>query len=79
MADDRQNQLGQCFALKWCDVDYSNNQMLVRRAWGEGSLTGGKTSGSMKPVHMHSAVADKTRPGFHQEPRCLKLLEVCAI
>jgi hypothetical protein len=58
MANYRQNQLGQCFALKWWDVDYSNNQMLVQRAWSKGNLTGGKTSGSMRPVHMHSALAD---------------------
>ena len=48
----------ECFALKWCDVDYSNNQILVRRAWSKGKLTGGKTSGSMKPVPMHPALAD---------------------
>jgi len=48
----------ECFALKWCDVDYANNQILVRRAWSKGKLTGGKTSGSMKPVPMHPALAD---------------------
>ena len=26
----------ECFALKWCDVDYANNQILVRRAWSKG-------------------------------------------
>jgi integrase len=48
----------ECFALKWCDVDYGNNQILVRRAWSKGKLTGGKTSGSMKPVPMHPALAN---------------------
>ena len=48
----------ECFALKWCDVDYANNQILVRRAWSKGKLTCGKTSGSMKPVPMHPALAD---------------------
>jgi integrase len=47
----------ECFALKWCDVDYANNQILVRRAWSKGKLTCGKTSGSMKPVPMHPALA----------------------
>jgi len=48
----------ECFALKWCDVDYANNQILVRRAWSKGKLTCGKTRGSMKPVPMHPALAD---------------------
>src|SRR2546430_12688278 len=33
----------ECFALKWCDVDYANNQILVRRAWSKGKPTCGKT------------------------------------
>ncbi len=48
----------ECFALKWCDVDYTNNQILVRRAWSKGKLTCGKSSGSMKPAPMHPALAD---------------------
>src|SRR5437879_13188109 len=48
----------ECFALKWCDVDYTNNQILVRRAWSKGKLMCEKTSGSMKPVPMHPALAD---------------------
>ena len=48
----------ECFALKWGDVDYGNNQILVRRAWSKGKLTCGKTSGSMRPVPMHPALAD---------------------
>jgi hypothetical protein len=46
------------FSLKWCDVDYTINQILVRRAWSKGKLTCGKTSGSMKPAPMHPALAD---------------------
>lgn len=30
----------------------------MRRAWSKGKLTCGKTSGSMKPVPMHPALAD---------------------
>jgi integrase/recombinase XerD len=48
----------ECFALKWCDIDWTNNQILVRRAWSKGKETGGKTCGSMKPVPMHSALAE---------------------
>jgi len=48
----------ECLALKWCDVDYANNQILVRRAWSKVKPTCGKTSGSMKPVPMHPALAD---------------------
>ena len=48
----------ECFALKWCDVDYTNNQILVRRAWSKRKLTCGKTSGSMKPAPIHPALAD---------------------
>lgn len=47
----------ECFALKWCDIDWENNQILVRRAWSKGKLTEGKTFGSMKPVAMHPALA----------------------
>src|SRR6266704_3883974 len=48
----------ECFALKWCDIDCTNNQILVQRAWSKGKETGGKTSGSMKPVPMHPGLAD---------------------
>ena len=48
----------ECFALRWCDIDWRNNQILVQRAWSKGKETGGKTSGSMKPVPMHPALAD---------------------
>jgi len=48
----------ECFALKWCDILRASNQILVQRAWSKGKLTNGKTSGSMKPVVMHPALAD---------------------
>ncbi len=48
----------ECFALKWCDINPASNQILVQRAWSKGKLTNGKTSGSMKPVVMHPALAD---------------------
>lgn len=47
----------ECFALKWCDIDWDNNQILVRRAWSKGKETAGKTTGSMSPVAMHPLVA----------------------
>lgn len=47
----------ECFALKWEDIDYDNNQILIRRAWSKGRETEGKTHGSMKPVAMHPALA----------------------
>ncbi len=48
----------ECFALKWCDIDWANNQIHVRRAWSKGKETGGKNYASMKPVPMHSALAE---------------------
>lgn len=48
----------ECFALKWCDISWTDNQILVRRAWSKGKETGGKTKGSMKPVAMHPALAE---------------------
>jgi integrase len=48
----------ECFALKWCDIEWTNNQILVRRAWSKGKETDGKTFGSMKPVAMHPALAE---------------------
>jgi integrase len=48
----------ECFALKWWDIDYKNNQILVQRARSKGKETGGKTRGSMKPVALHRALAD---------------------
>jgi len=48
----------ECFALKWCDIDWTNNQILVRRGWSKGKETDGKTSGSKKPVPMHPALAE---------------------
>lgn len=47
----------ECFALKWCDIDWPNNQIFVRRAWSKGKETSGKNFGSMKPVPMHPALA----------------------
>ena len=47
----------ECFALKWCDVRWTVDQILLRRAWSKGKETGGKTYGSMKPVAMHPALA----------------------
>jgi integrase len=49
---------GECFALKWMDVDHAHNQILVQRAWSKGRQTEGKTKGSMKPVTMHPALAE---------------------
>lgn len=49
---------GECFALKWMDVDHAHNQILVQRAWTKGKQTEGKTKGSMKPVTMHPALAE---------------------
>jgi integrase len=48
----------ECFALKWFDLNPTSNQILVQRAWSKGRLTDGKTTGSMKPVAMHPALAD---------------------
>jgi integrase len=47
----------ECLALKWCDIDWDNDQILVRRAWSKGKETEGKTTGSMSPVAMHPLVA----------------------
>lgn len=47
----------ECFALKWCDIDWENNQILVQRTWSKGKETSGKTFSSMKPVPMHPALA----------------------
>ncbi len=47
----------ECFALKWCDIDRDNNQILVRRGWSKGKETEGKTAGSISPVAMHLLVA----------------------
>lgn len=46
----------ECFALQWRDIDSTNNQILVQRAWSKGKQTDGKTKGSMKPVAMHPAL-----------------------
>jgi integrase len=46
----------ECFALQWRDIDPTNNQILVQRAWSKGRATEGKTKGSMKPVAMHPAL-----------------------
>jgi len=46
----------ECFALQWRDIDPTNNQILVQRAWSKGRATDGKTKGSMKPVAMHPAL-----------------------
>ncbi len=48
----------ECFALKWWDINPVGNRILVQRAWSKGRLTEGKTFGSMKPVVMHSVLAD---------------------
>jgi hypothetical protein len=39
--------------LQGRDIDPTNNQILVQRAWSKGKETDGKTKGSMKPVAMH--------------------------
>jgi integrase len=33
----------ECFALQWRDIDPTNNQILVQRAWSKGRATDGKT------------------------------------
>src|SRR5437879_8501018 len=48
----------ECFALQWRDLDHTNNQILVQRAWSKGRETDGKSKGSMKPVAMHPALAE---------------------
>ena len=48
----------ECFALQWRDIDPTNNQILVQRAWSKGKETDGKTKGSMKPVAMDPALAE---------------------
>jgi integrase len=48
----------ECFALKWSDIEPARNQILVQRGWSKGRSTRGKTTGSMKPVPMHPALAE---------------------
>ena len=48
----------ECFGLKWCDIRWTENHILVTRAWSKGKETGGKTYASMKPVAMHPALAE---------------------
>jgi len=48
----------ECFALQWRDIDSTNDQILVQRAWSKGKETDGKTKGSMKPVAMHPGLAE---------------------
>jgi integrase len=58
----------ECFALKWCDLDWSNNQILIRRAWSKGKETQGKTAASMKPVAMHPALAQYLQEWRNETP-----------
>ena len=46
------------FGLKWQDIDWSRNQIQIRRGWSKGRETGGKTKLSMTQVAMHPALAE---------------------
>jgi integrase len=39
----------ECFALKWCDIDWDNKQIPVRRAWSKGKETEGKRQALCRP------------------------------
>ncbi len=46
------------FGLRWHDVDYAGNRILIRRAWSKGKVTDGKNEHSMTSVALHPALAD---------------------
>jgi integrase len=47
----------EAFGLKWSDVQWERNQILIQRGWSKGKQTDGKNEHSMVPIAMHPALA----------------------
>lgn len=50
----------EAFGLKWINIDWSKNQINIRRGWSKGKETAGKNRISMTQVAMHPALAEAT-------------------
>jgi integrase len=48
----------EAFGLKWINIDWSKNQINIRRGWSKGKETAGKNRISMTQVAMHPALAE---------------------
>lgn len=60
------------FGLKWQDMDWTKDQINIRRGWSKGKETPGKTKGSMTQVPMHPILARalqlwRTESLYHRE------------
>ena len=50
-------RISECLGLQWQDVDYANNQILIRRSWTGGQVGKPKSAASKAPVPMVSVLA----------------------